>query len=71
MQEKGIEVRNFYDGPASELYVFAFMPAVSLYFADPDGHQLEMIAMLPDEPKPELGVIPWQVWEEMHGRVPE
>lgn len=71
LREKGIEARNFYDGSASELYVFSFMPAVSIYFIDPDGHQLELLAMLPDEPKPELGIIPWHVWEELHGRIPE
>jgi hypothetical protein len=47
------------------------MPAVSVYFTDPDGHSLEFISMLPDEAKPELGMVPWSEWEKMHGRVKE
>jgi lactoylglutathione lyase len=49
-------------------FVFGWMPAVSIYFTDPDGHSLEFISMLPDEPNPELGVVEWGEWEAMHGR---
>ena len=28
----------------------------------------ELIAMLPDAPKPELGIVAWEKWEELHGR---
>jgi hypothetical protein len=38
------------------------MPAVSIYFHDPDGHSLELIAMLSGQPRPELGVISWEQW---------
>ena len=41
-----------------EPMVFAWMPAAAVYFDDPDGHSLELIAMLPDAPQPELGFIP-------------
>jgi lactoylglutathione lyase len=35
------------------------MPALSLYFNDPDGNLLEYLAMLPDDPRPDLGVVPY------------
>lgn len=34
----------------------------SMFFRDPDGELLEYIAMLPEPPQPERGVVPWQVW---------
>ncbi|MDT0121313.1 VOC family protein [Paenibacillus sp. RRE4] len=68
LENKGIATRNFLDDDIGELYVFGWMPAVAVYFADPDGHSLEFIALLPDEAKPELGLVPWSEWEKMHGR---
>ncbi|MBY0202956.1 VOC family protein [Paenibacillus cucumis (ex Kampfer et al. 2016)] len=68
LENKGIATRNFLDDDIGEPYVFGWMPAVSVYFADPDGHSLEFIAVLPDEAKPELGLVPWSEWEKMHGR---
>jgi lactoylglutathione lyase len=38
------------------------MPAASLYFKDPDGNLLEYIAMLPDPPAPQRGVVAWSDW---------
>ena len=35
-------------------------------FHDPDGHLLDNIAMLPDAPHPEQGIVPWQEWELTH-----
>lgn len=69
LEAKGITTRNFLDDDIGELYVFGWMPAVSVYFTDPDGHSLEFISMLPDEAKPELGMVPWSTWERMHGRM--
>lgn len=62
LKSKGIEPRNFFnDGDQPQ--VFGWMPAVALYFSDPDGHSLEFIAMLPDDPHPEVGVVDWDLWE--------
>jgi hypothetical protein len=41
------------------------MPAAAVYFRDLDGHLLEYIAMLPHEPRPDCGVVPWRTWELM------
>jgi lactoylglutathione lyase len=68
LESKGVPIRNFLNDDSGQLHVHAWTPAVSFYFTDPDGHSLEFIAMLPDEPKPELGVVHWDEWERMHGR---
>ena len=68
LKERGIQVRNFLNNGTEEPFVFGWMPAVSIYFSDPDGHSLEFISVLPDEPQPELGVVAWEQWELQHGR---
>lgn len=67
LKSKGVTPRNFNDTGEDPL-VICWMPAVSIYFSDPDGHSLEFLATLPDEPKPELNLVPWTEWEIMHGR---
>src|SRR5690242_426499 len=52
--------------PTDEPIVFAWMPAASIIFDDPDGNLLEYIAMLPDPPRPELGIVPWSEWNVGH-----
>jgi lactoylglutathione lyase len=53
-----------FDGrPTDQPIVFAWMPAASVFFRDPDGHLLEYIAMLPHDARPELGVVAWRAWE--------
>lgn len=54
--------RDFAGNPTDEPVVLAWMPAVSLYFHDPDGNLLEFLTMLPDAPQPELGVVGWREW---------
>jgi catechol 2,3-dioxygenase-like lactoylglutathione lyase family enzyme len=54
--------RDFSGNPTDEPVVLAWMPAASLYFHDPDGNLLEFLAMLPDAPRRELGVIGWTDW---------
>jgi lactoylglutathione lyase len=38
------------------------MPAAAVYFEDPDGHLLEYLAMLGEEPQPEAGIVPYSKW---------
>jgi len=68
LEKRGITPTNFFGEEASTLYVFCAMPAVSIYFQDPDHHSVEILAMLHDTPKPELGIIKWEEWEKIHGR---
>ena len=39
------------------------MPAAAVYLRDPDGHLLEYLAMLDENPQPERGIIPWSEWQ--------
>ena len=42
--------------------MIGWMPAAALYFRDPGGHLLEYLAMLEENPKPDLGIISWSEW---------
>jgi lactoylglutathione lyase len=52
--------------PINEPIVFAWMPAASVFFDDPDGNSLEYISMLPDPARPALGVVSWTEWRATH-----
>jgi lactoylglutathione lyase len=55
-----------FDGKPTDLpVVLAWMPAAAVYSRDPAGHLLEYIAMLPHDPRPDGGVVPWRMWELM------
>jgi len=58
----GVEPLGFDREPVDEPVVLGWMPALSLYFNDPDGHLLEYLAMLPERPRPDLGVLPHSRW---------
>jgi len=66
LRAANIVPRDFVGNPTDEPVVLAWMPAASLYFHDPDGNLLEFISMLPEPPRPELGVIIWSGWKELH-----
>lgn len=54
---------DFDGNPTDQPVVLAWMPAASVFFRDPDGNQLEFLAMLPGPQRPELGVLSWSEWE--------
>jgi lactoylglutathione lyase len=60
--QAGITPLDIAARPTQEPVVLAWMPAVTVYFHDPDGNLLEFLAMLPHPPRPELGVMPWSSW---------
>jgi L-amino acid N-acyltransferase YncA/predicted enzyme related to lactoylglutathione lyase len=62
LRARGVALRDFFDRPASAPTVFGWMPAASYYFDDPDGHLLEVLATLPGEARPELGVVDLDTW---------
>jgi catechol 2,3-dioxygenase-like lactoylglutathione lyase family enzyme len=64
-QQRGIEFRDFFQQRTTVPSVFGFIPAASIYFDDPDGHLLELLAPLQAPPRPELGVISWAEWERV------
>lgn len=45
-----------------EPVVIGWMPAASVFFDDPDGHSVELIAMLPDPPRPDVSWMPYSRW---------
>lgn len=53
---------NFLKDGSDQPMVFSWMPAIAIYFNDPDGHQLEFIAVLEGDAQPELGVISYEDW---------
>jgi lactoylglutathione lyase len=55
---------DFAGESTEEPVVLAWMPAASLYFRDPDRSLLELLAMLPDAPQAELGIVSWSRWKE-------
>lgn len=65
LDARGLECRNFLDDGSKRPMVFGWMPAIAIYFEDPDGHLLELIAMLPGDPRPEVGVVSWDEWQKV------
>ena len=62
LQSAGIVPLDFDGHPTDEPVVLTWLPAVAVYFLDPDGHLLEYIAMLEGEPRPDEGVVAWSAW---------
>lgn len=50
------------DGPMDEPIVHGWMPAAAVFFEDPDGHLLELIAELDGEPQPAFNYRPLSEW---------
>ena len=50
LQAQGIETTNFQGEKTVEPSVIGWMPAAQIYFADPDSHALEFIALLSEAP---------------------
>jgi lactoylglutathione lyase len=65
LKERNLKPFNFLKDTTERPMVFAWMPAISIYFTDPDGHTLEFIAVLDGKPRPEMGVIPYGEWVEL------
>ena len=57
---------NFLQDGTERPMVFAWMPAIAIYFDDPDGHSLEFIAILEGNSRPELGVVSYEEWTKLN-----
>lgn len=62
LEDRDLKPYNFLNNGSQTPMVFAWMPAIAIYFNDPDGHQLEFIAILEGDAKPALGVISYEQW---------
>lgn len=64
LKNKDLAPYNFLKNGSEQPMVFAWMPALAIYFNDPDGNQLELISILEGDGKPELGVLSYEEWLE-------
>lgn len=64
LKQHGLHPFNFLNDGTDQPMVFAWMPAIAIYFDDPDGHHLEFIAVLEGKGKPEKGIITYERWLE-------
>lgn len=67
LKERNLMPYNFLKDGTESPMVFAWMPAVAIYFNDPDGHILEFIAILNGKARPEAGVISYEEWLKQEG----
>ena len=65
LNQNGLKPYNFLNDGTERPMVFAWVPAIAIYFDDPDGHYLEFIAVLDGEARPELGVISYEEWTKI------
>ena len=58
---------NFLNNGTKNPMVFTNIPALAIYFSDPDGHYLEFLGKLPGKYRPELGslVVSYPEWLKM------
>ena len=72
LHERGIETehppRAPLQGPMKEPIVHGWMPAAAVFFKDPDGHLLELIADLSDPPRPDFLYRPLSEWRALAGK---
>ena len=62
LEAEGITPLSFFSVETMEPSVIGWMPAASLFFRDPDGHLLEYLTMLDEDPRPDLGIVSWSEW---------
>jgi lactoylglutathione lyase len=68
LKERNLKPYNFLKDGHEKPMVFAWMPAVSIYFKDPDNHELEFIAMLKGEPRPKMGILTYEEWINLENK---
>ena len=59
LADQGVAPLSFFGDETGEPSVIGWMPAAAVYFRDPDGHLLEYLTMLDEEPRPDLGIVSW------------
>ena len=64
LRSKGVQPLGFAGAPADEAEVIGWIPAVSQYFADPDGHSIEFISVLDETADDSFGVGRYSKWLE-------
>ena len=67
LKARGITTFSILGEETIEPSVICWMPAAAIYFRDPDGHLLEYLTMLNEDPRPDLGIISWSEWLKRKG----
>jgi lactoylglutathione lyase len=62
LRAAGVRPLDFFGEDTDEPSVIGWMPAAAVYFRDPDGHLLEYVAMLDEDPRANRGILPWSGW---------
>lgn len=62
LRAAGCAPLSFFGIPTDEPSVIGWMPAAAVYVRDPDGHLVELLAMLDEPPEPDAGIVPWSRW---------
>ena len=65
LKTRNLKPYNFLKDGTDQPIVFAWMPALSIYFDDPDGHCVEFISILEGKARPEAGVISYEAWLDL------
>lgn len=63
LKKHNLKYCNFLNDGTDRPMVFAWMPAIAIYFKDPDGHDLEFIGILDGKPRPENGILSYDDWK--------
>lgn len=71
LQAANIQPLGFHGEPVDEPIVIGWMPAVSVYFRDPDGNSLEYLSMLDANGDINDGILPLSEWIKRHGEAKE
>lgn len=68
LKSRNIVCWNFLNDETEQPMVFCWMPAIAIYFSDPDGHELEFIGVLPGKPKSEKEkrVVTYEEWMKLN-----
>ncbi|MFK7808537.1 MAG: VOC family protein [Saprospiraceae bacterium] len=64
LKSNGLQPYNLLKDGTDRPMVFAWIPAVAIYFTDPDGHYLEYLGLLEGKARADLGVISYEEWLE-------
>lgn len=64
LKELDVQPLDFNLKPTDEPVVIGWVPNLSIYFKDPDGHSLEFLAVMPETARPEVGVVNWSEWKK-------
>ncbi|MFS4581871.1 VOC family protein [Phaeobacter sp. C3_T13_0] len=67
LSDAGVVPLDFNGMPTDEPVVLGWMPALSIYFTDPDGHSIEILAPMTGHPDANFGVSAYSDWKARTG----